>query len=313
MGIHQNWRQALDMALGGISGLAPDVIVVFVSAHFESDLPAISEAIWHHGGSMIVIGCTSSGVIGRGAEMEWEPAISILSLELPGAILRPVRFTQGLLEATADGGFAERLGVEPAVVNGWFVLADPFRMDGALLVDRLNASYPGLPVMGGLLAPGEGQRQTWVLFNGQTYNDGGVGLSIGGAFDVLPIVSQGCEPIGETWTITSVEDKWIETISNRPALQMLSETLMTLPIDMQQEAHKHMVAGLAANEYRETFARGDFLIRNIIGVRRETGAIALGARPRVGQTIQFQLRDAATADLDLKATLLEAQLTLAGR
>ncbi len=313
VGISRDWRVALDMALDGIRDIVPDAIFVFASASFDEDLPSIAEAIWHHGGSMIVMGCSSSGVIGRGAEMESEPAISLLSLELPGAILRPVRFTQGMLEDSQDASLAERIGVDPALVNGWTVLADPFRMDGALLVDRLNAAYPGLPVIGGLLAPGNGQRQTWVMLNGRIYNDGGVGLSIGGDFDLLPIVSQGCEPIGDTWTITSVDEKWIETISNRPALQMLTDTLSTLPVGMQQEARDHLVAGLAANEYRESFGRGDFLIRNIIGVRRDSGAIALGARPRVGQTIQFQLRDAATADLDLTATLLEAQLRLGGR
>ncbi len=313
VGISRDWRVALDMALAGISDLTPDAIYVFASAVFDEDLPAIAEAVWHHAGSMIVIGCSSSGVIGRGAEMEHEPAISLLSLELPGAILRPVRFTQGMLQDARDGSLAERIGVDPALVNGWTVLGDPFRMDGALLVEQLNAAYPGLPVIGGLLAPGAGQRHTWVMLNGRIYNDGGVGLSIGGDFDLLPIVSQGCEPIGETWTITEVDEKWIETISNRPALQMLTETLSTLPFDMQQDARDHLVAGLAANEYRENFGRGDFLIRNIIGIKRESGAIALGARPRVGQTIQFQLRDAATADLDLTATLLEAQLRLGGR
>lgn len=313
VGISRDWRVALDMALDGIRGIVPDAIFVFASASFDEDLPSIAEAVWHHVGSMIVIGCSSSGVIGRGAEMENEPAIALLSLSLPGAVLRPVRFTQGMLEDARDGSLAERIGVDPALVNGWTVLADPFRMDGALLVDRLNAAYPGLPVIGGLLAPGAGQRQTWVMLNGRIYNDGGVGLSIGGAFDLLPIVSQGCEPVGETWTITSVDEKWIETISNRPALHMLTETLQTLPPGMQHDAREQLAAGLAANEYRETFGRGDFLIRNIIGIRRESGAIALGARPRVGQTIQFQLRDAATADLDLTATLLEAQLRLGGR
>lgn len=313
VGISRDWRIALDMALDGIRDITPDVIFVFASASFDEDLPSIAEAIWHHGGSMIVIGCSSSGVIGRGAEMEDEPAVSLLAVSLPGAVLRPVRFTQGMLEDARDGRLAERIGVDPALVNGWIVLADPFRMDGALLIERLNAAYAGLPVIGALLAPGPGQRQTWVMLNGRIYNDGGVGLSVGGDFDLLPVVSQGCEPIGETWTITGVDEKWIETISNRPALQMLTDTLATLPFDMQQVARDQLVAGLAADEYRETFGRGDFLIRNIIGVQRESGAIALGARPRVGQTIQFQLRDAATADLDLTATLLEAQLRLAGR
>ena len=313
LGVGADWRSALEVALDGIAGSMPDAVIVVASARFADDLPRISEAVWHHAGSMIVIGGASSGVMGQGIELENEAAISLLALDLPGAMMRPVRFTQGMLEEASDGRLAERIGVDPDLVEGWFVLADPFKMDGALLIDRLNESYPGLPVIGGLLAPAPGQRQTWVMLNGQTYSDGGVGLSIGGSFGILPVVSQGCEPIGETWTITAVDGKWIETISNRPALQMLTETLAILPAELRQEAHDHLVAGLAANEYRATFGRGDFLIRNIVGVRQETGEIALGARPRVGQTIQFQMRDAATAELDLTATLLEAQLRLDGR
>lgn len=313
VGLGRDWRVALEVALDGIAGGSPDAVVVTVSARLADELPEISEAVWRHAGSMIVIGCASSGIVGQGVELESEPAISILALDLPGAILRPVRFTQGMLEDAPGSQFAERVGVAPELVEGWFVLADPFKMDGALLVDRLNEAYPGLPVIGGLLAPAPGQRQTWVMLNGRTYGDGGVGLAIGGAFGMLPVVSQGCEPIGETWTITGVDGRWIETISNRPALQMLTDTLATLPADLRHDAHEHLVAGLAANEYREHFGRGDFLIRNIVGARQQTGAIALGARPRVGQTIQFQVRDAATADLDLTATLLEAQLRLDGR
>lgn len=301
------------MALGGIGEFQPDAIVLCASAHYGDDLAAISEAVWHHGGSMIVVGGASSGVVGRGAEIEAEPAISLLALELPGAALRPVRFTQAMLESTDGDAFPERIGVDPVLVNGWLIFADPFRMDGALLMDRLGSAYPGLPAIGGLLAPGPGQRQTTVFLNGQAYDDGGVGLSIGGSFDLLPVVSQGCEPIGEPWTITGVSGKWIETIANRPALQVLTDTLAALPEPTKRAAHRNLVAGLAANEYRVTFDRGDFLIRNIVGVDRQSGAIALGARPRVGQTIQFQLRDAATASLDLVATLLETQIRLNGR
>ncbi len=61
--------------------------------------------------------------------------------------------------------------------------------------------------------------------------------------------------------------------------------------------------GLVASEYRESFGRGDFLIRNLHGIDRETGAVIVTDRVRPGQTIQFQLRDAASATADLKALL----------
>src|SRR5207245_7635140 len=44
----------------------------------------------------------------------------------------------------------------------------------------------------------------------------------------------------------------------------------------------------------------------IFGVERANRGLAIGAFPRVGQTIQFQLRDAAAADRDLIELLEEA-------
>ena len=57
------------------------------------------------------------------------------------------------------------------------------------------------------------------------------------------------------------------------------------------------------NEYQGEFQRGDFLIRNVIGLDSATGALAITERVRVGQTVQFQVRDAASADEDLHALL----------
>ena len=70
----------------------------------------------------------------------------------------------------------------------------------------------------------------------------------------------------------------------------------TLKVD---RIRRHLLVGLANHEYRTEFHRGQFLNRNIDGVEQPAGAIAIGARARVGQTVQFQMRDAATADLDL--------------
>jgi len=64
------------------------------------------------------------------------------------------------------------------------------------------------------------------------------------------------------------------------------------------------------NEYRHSFGRGDFLIRNLVGVDQESGSIAIGALPRVGQTLQFQLRDPQAADEDLLEILGGVRATL---
>src|SRR5438094_584499 len=48
---------------------------------------------------------------------------------------------------------------------------------------------------------------------------------------------------------------------------------------------------------------GDVVIRNLVGVDRDTGAIAISDMAEVGQTVQFQVRDAESAREDLRAML----------
>ncbi len=59
--------------------------------------------------------------------------------------------------------------------------------------------------------------------------------------------------------------------------------------------------GRVIDEHREHFGRGDFLVRNVVGADRTSGAIAVGEAMALGTTVQFHLRDAATADEDLHA------------
>ena len=48
---------------------------------------------------------------------------------------------------------------------------------------------------------------------------------------------------------------------------------------------------------------GDFLVRNVLGADRAAGAVAVGDEVPVGATVQFQVRDAASADEDLRSLL----------
>jgi small ligand-binding sensory domain FIST len=143
-------------------------------------------------------------------------------------------------------------------------------------------------------------------------SDGAVAVALGGAYTVRTIVSQGAEPISEPWTITGADGHFIHSIGQRPAFEVLVNTLRSLPVEDQQRARRNLLIGLAMDEYRDEFRRGDFLIRNLVGADPKTGVLAVGAHPRVGQTIQFQLRDARAADEELCELLDRAKQGLAG-
>ena len=313
---HRDWEEALAEALAQASiGEEPvDLAVLFASAEYAPGFSEMTAQAQQALKARVLIGCSGQGIIGPSKEVEGEPALSILALSLPEAVLTPLHLTQGDLEACESAEDTRRLTEVPqGEARAWFLFADPFTIDAERLLDTFSAAYPGTPLMGGMASGNPQVRRTQLFLNGQVLEDGAVALALGGPVSIRSIVSQGCNPIGRPWTITGAEGQIIASIAGRPALDVLMETLNELPSDQQQRAQSNLLVGLAMDEYRDDFGRGDFLIRNLLGADRERGAIAVSASPREGQTIQFQLRDAAAADEDLRLLLEAEKATLQGK
>ena len=184
-------------------------------------------------------------------------------------------------------------------------LVDPFTFPADGLIDRLNEDHPGLPVVGGIAAGG-GQPDTQALVLGDDIYDGGaVGAAIRGV-PVEAVVSQGCAPLGPESVITRAEGNVVFELAGRPALERLRETVEGLTHEERRLAAAGLLAGLVIDENKPEYERGDFLMRGLLGADDDSGAIALGERVRVGQTLRFHARDAASADRDLADALGDA-------
>lgn len=306
------WEQALDQVLSETDDIYRTgevaLAILFASAEFADDLERLVARTRSATGANVLIGCSGQGIIGTERETEGAPAVSLLLVNAPGAQLYPTRVSQADIEAAeaADRGLV--LDMPADDLNGILLFADPFTIDPEGLIQRLNKSYPNTPIVGGLASGAVAARQTYLFYNNLVFTTGAVILGLGGTLDVRTVVSQGATPIGEPWTITGTQGHIIETIAQRPAYEVLVETFQTLPSETQHRAQRNLLAGLAIDEYKDSFSRGDFLIRNLTGADPKTGRVAIGAHPHVGQTIQFQLRDAAAADEDLRL-MLEAAVT----
>jgi small ligand-binding sensory domain FIST len=78
-------------------------------------------------------------------------------------------------------------------------------------------------------------------------------------------------------------------------------------------AQQAIFIGLAMNEYVHQFKRGDFVIRNLIGVDQQNGALYVSDLVQVGETIQFHVRDKQSADEDLHVMLQDMKAKLQKR
>jgi small ligand-binding sensory domain FIST len=150
------------------------------------------------------------------------------------------------------------------------------------------------------------------LCDTRTLTGGLAGLALSGPVPLIG-VAQGCMPIGEPYVITRAERNVVHQIAGRPALEILREAIDTVENAEERIPRAGVFAGLAMDPAKSPLERGDFLVRNLMGVDSTSGAVAVAELVRPGQTIQFQLRDAKTSREDLEATLAVLQTRLNGR
>jgi small ligand-binding sensory domain FIST len=290
----------------GAPAAEADLAVVFVSGGYGPQVRAACEGLADFVGARTVIGTTAEGVLAGGAEHETEPAVAVWLATLPGATIVPlsVEYTQ-----TPDGGM---FAGWPPDAGSWpdnsalLLLADPFSFPIDAFLRRLEEDHPGLPVVGGVASGGMQPGSNTLVIDGRTYDTGAVGVLVGGAVRIRPVVSQGCRPVGRPFVITKAEANLIVELGGRPALERLREVYAALPPADQALVKSSLFVGRAANEYRDQFGRGDFLVRNVAGADPDSGVLAVGDLVRLGQTVQFHVRDAASADEDLRELLARA-------
>lgn len=286
--------------------------LVFVTPKFFPHAKQILEIFRVHAQIPLLAGCSSQGLIVGEQELEQDAGLTLALYSLPGANLNAVHFTQEQVEeANGPGYWRLETEIEPEQTNGWLVFADPFHLDSETWLRTWNEAYAPLPVLGGLASGDLQEQRTQVYLNGDVFEEGGVAISVGGDVKLAGIISQGCTPIGETWTLTKVQQNLIQEIGNRPAYEVLAETFNRMSDNEKKTARGNLFIGLVMNEYLEDFHRGDFLIRNLLGADPKSGAIAVGALPRQGQTVQFQRRDASAANEDMVELLSRAKKKLA--
>ena len=288
----------------GLAGRPVDLAFVFFSPGHADAADLIVSRIRERLRPTVLLGCSAESVIGGTQEVEGQPALCLWAGHLPGATLTP--FHLEYVEA-GDGvritGWPDEMpGLEHS--PSFLVLAEPFTTAPAeAFLDDLATRYPGASAIGGMASGAHEPGANRLLFNDTVVDSGVVGVAVTGAVGIRTIVSQGCRPIGDRFMITQAEQNVIHELSGKPALDRLREVFGLLSPAEQRQAERALHMGIVIDEHKDHFDRGDFLIRNLVGVDQTTGSLAVADDVRVGQTVQFQVRDGASASEDLRALL----------
>ncbi|HVM64883.1 MAG TPA: FIST N-terminal domain-containing protein, partial [Acidimicrobiales bacterium] len=268
-------------------GAHPDLAVVFTTLSHAGALEDVLTTVQEVLKPSVLIGAATDTVIGTGREVEGGAAVSLWAARFGPVV--------GVRSVPVD---------VPFTPSALVVVGDPFSVDPAELLGDIAAQYPGLPVVGGMASGARASGATRLALDAEVYSSGLVGALLGPGADVVTLVSQGCRPIGRPFVVTEGEGQIIRSLAGKPPLERLDElaaTLATEEIRAINTGGLHI--GRVVDERKAEFGPGDFLVRQVIGGDRESGAIAINDVVEVGTTVQFHLRDAAAAHAELDTML----------
>ncbi len=252
----------------------------------------------------VLLACNASGVIGDREEVEMEPALSCMTMHLPGVKAVPFSLSSTDLDLLNTGeALVQHLDLYPTERPHFIVLADPVSCDVMKMLHLFNQGYPKSPLIGGLASANVVGQPSWIALGEEFLSEGAAGVALQGPVEFEICVAQGCRPIGESYAVTKADQNILYELAGKPALEVFRLVYQKLSQEDQALAQHSLFVGLAMDEFQTELHRGDFLVRNITGVDQTNGALSIGAMLEPGQTVQFQLRDARSSDEDLSQLL----------
>lgn len=277
----------------------PDLAVLFVTGPHLGVLEDIASAVRRLLQPGTLVGCTAVSVLAGREEVEQVPGVALWAGST-GAVaahhVDVVESPEGAVLTGVDGADLEAAGTA-------LLIADPATFPVASVLDTFAVSHPHLTVAGGVASAGGGPGANRLVLDERLHDRGAVLVLLGRDVPVDIVVSQGCGPVGQPYTVTRAERNMVIELAGRPALERVQETIAALGESDRAAAAKGLHMGIVVDEHKVDFDRGDFLVRNVLGADRANGAVAVGDVVEVGATVQLHVRDADSADADLRLLL----------
>ncbi|MHC4948788.1 MAG: FIST signal transduction protein [Planctomycetota bacterium] len=291
-------------------GPGADLVLLFGSFHHRAAFAEAAETVRQTLAPGVLLGTTAESVLGGAEEREGLAGLAVMAVRMPGARVRAWGSTpDDPIPISDPPAIPGRIGID-ADARAVLLLADPFSTPITRLLPALAAAGADapLPVVGGLASGASQPGHNVLVVDDRVLHAGAVGATVSGAVQVDCVVSQGCRPIGRPLVVTKAHGNVILELGGRRAVEVLEETAGELPDEDKRLLTGGLLVGSVIDEYKQHFGRGDFLVRNVLGLKKEVGGIAVGELGRVGQTIQFHVRDADSAAEDLQLLLDGQQL-----
>jgi len=302
-------RAALDaarQAIEGLEGGRPDWCVAFMTSEHRENLGTLLDTISSATGTPYVAGCSASGVMGCGRELEQGPALSLLVVQSD-----QLRATPFLFHDEGDQGMTAGIRLGQRLLNSrnsddmLLVWPDPFHIRPDRLLQSIDAVLDKVMVVGGVASASSSGDPTFQFCGTETGSRSISGIRLGGRFRHAIGITQGCRSLGEPVRVTRAHDNMILEVDGRPALEVLRQQAPPELMDNLDYAFNFLFVGLLADPQEGSAGRGEYMARNIVDADPDTGVLAISESVEEGQKVLFAHREPDSAREDLKRLLHE--------
>jgi small ligand-binding sensory domain FIST len=301
-------RDALgEVCAGALDALRdrPDLALLFFTPHHADGVQRQLDEVHKRLAASCLLGCSGESIVGNELEIEQRPALSLWLARWAGAVgMEPFHLAP---EQTPSGdairGLPNGVALAHPRQSVMLLLGDPFSFQVDAFLQLVNEKFNGLRVLGGMASGGQSPGQCKLLFGNTMPKQGAVGVLLSGSIDIRCIVSQGCRPIGKPFVITAARENTVLELEGKSPLAQLQQLWPDLSPRDQQLAGRELLVGRVINEPTDDRRGGGFLVRSTLDLDRGSGALRIEDRVRVGETMQFLVRDADSADENLRLLL----------
>ncbi len=290
----------------------PDLVIAFVSVAYGAAMERLPQLLEPWLGDGLLFGCNAGGLIGGGGEEEDEPGVALLAGRIGDATLTTLHLEQATLPplSTSRERWWRLLDLGPESGASFLLLTDPGTIDAEACARGIDRAFPGAAVVGGLASGTTEPGAARLFANRDVHRSGALLLALTGNVVIDPVIAQGCRAIGEPLFITACDGNLLHELDGRRPRELLAGLFASLDEGDRERFGDSLCIGLALPGPRQIVGTGEFLIRNVLGLDPDSGALWIGARLVRNAVVQFHLRDGDAASRELSARLGEA---LAGR
>ncbi|NNL86694.1 MAG: hypothetical protein HKP27_13625 [Myxococcales bacterium] len=293
-----------------------DLVIAFATAPLAGSPEPLLGGLRDTFPHAALLASSAHSAIGGGLELEGEAALSLCVGHLPGARAVPFSLPAELPQnpGALAREFASR-GIAPEDAGGYLLLLHPLSTGVENLVAQFDELTPfdrrgsDAAAVGGIASGTGDPGDLWIATGPSPLRSGCAGVALLGDVRVDSLVAQGCRPVGTPSFVTRTEGNAILELDGKPPLEVLQEIFVEADPREQRLLQSALFLGLGMTEGSSHYERGDFLVRDVLGVHEETGALVLPSVPAPQSVVQFHVRDAhaAAEDLKLRAAALCAR------